>query len=165
MLDGIKPVLGPNWSALEGHLTIRRGDGAPFALAPQSRFFSQPPTVTSESAIATMWDGQLYTVLGAAQGDGRWQLRLWWKPFVTLIWLGGALIALGGAAVAGRALVARGRGTQRNSRSVGMKRWLIWVPLAVFAALLAAGRERTAQARRPHRPLGDDRPAAARTSR
>ena len=33
-----------------------------------------------------------------AQGDdrGRWQLRIWWKPFVTLIWLGGALIALGG---------------------------------------------------------------------
>jgi cytochrome c-type biogenesis protein CcmF len=22
---------------------------------------------------------------------------LWWKPFVTLIWLGGVLIALGGA--------------------------------------------------------------------
>ena len=29
--------------------------------------------------------------------QGRWQLRLWWKPFVTLIWLGGVLIALGGA--------------------------------------------------------------------
>ena len=28
--------------------------------------------------------------------DGRWQLRLWWKPFVTLIWAGGALIAIGG---------------------------------------------------------------------
>jgi cytochrome c-type biogenesis protein CcmF len=24
-------------------------------------------------------------------------MRLWWKPFVTLIWLGGALVALGGA--------------------------------------------------------------------
>ena len=29
-------------------------------------------------------------------GEGRWQLRLWWKPFVTLIWYGGVLIALGG---------------------------------------------------------------------
>ena len=28
---------------------------------------------------------------------GRWQLRLWWKPLVTLIWFGGALVALGGA--------------------------------------------------------------------
>ena len=32
---------------------------------------------------------------GEADGD-RWQLRLWWKPFVTWIWYGGALIALGG---------------------------------------------------------------------
>ena len=40
--------------------------------------------------------------------SGGWQLRLWWKPFVTLIWLGGALIALGGAlALLGR-VVARG---------------------------------------------------------
>jgi cytochrome c-type biogenesis protein CcmF len=36
-------------------------------------------------------------VLGKQDEDGRWQLRLWWKPFVTLIWLGGGLIALGGA--------------------------------------------------------------------
>jgi cytochrome c-type biogenesis protein CcmF len=35
-------------------------------------------------------------VLGKPDGHGRWQLRLWWKPFVTLIWLGGGLIALGG---------------------------------------------------------------------
>ena len=43
-----------------------------------------------------MLDGQLYTVLGKPDAAGGWQLRLWWKPFVTLIWLGGALIALGG---------------------------------------------------------------------
>ena len=42
-----------------------------------------------------MLGGQLYTVLGQREGD-RWQLRLWWKPLVTLIWFGGFLIALGG---------------------------------------------------------------------
>ncbi|MFC3581005.1 heme lyase CcmF/NrfE family subunit [Sphingomonas hylomeconis] len=97
-LDGISPVIGANWSALQARLSVRRGDdGAWFVLRPQSRFFSSPPTTTSESAIATRLDGQLYTVLGAPDGEGRWQLRLWWKPFVTFIWLGGALIALGGA--------------------------------------------------------------------
>jgi len=35
-------------------------------------------------------------VIGEEGEDGRWQLRLWWKPFVTWIWYGGALIALGG---------------------------------------------------------------------
>ena len=101
-LDGISPVIGENWSALQAQLTVTRGDET-FRLRPQSRFFTDPPTTTSESAIATRWDGQLYTVLGAADGNGRWQLRMWWKPFVTFIWLGGALIALGGAlSLAGR---------------------------------------------------------------
>ena len=96
-LLGIAPVLGPNWSALEARLKVVRGNGAPFILRPQSRFFSSPPTVTTESAIATVADGQLYTVLGRQDDTGRWQLRLWWKPFVTLIWAGGALVAIGGA--------------------------------------------------------------------
>ncbi len=95
-LDGIKPVVGEGWSALEARLSATRGDER-LVLRPQSRFFSTPATTTSESAIATLWDGQLYTVLGQPDGEGRWQLRLWWKPFVTLIWLGGGLVALGGA--------------------------------------------------------------------
>ena len=97
-MTGIRPVVGPNWSAIAADLSIRRGEGAmPFILSPQSRFFASPPTTTSESAIATRIDGQLYTVLGQPDGKGGWQVRLWWKPFVTLIWLGGALIGLGGA--------------------------------------------------------------------
>ncbi len=95
-LDGIAPRVGDNWSALEARLTATRGDEA-IELRPQSRFFSAPPTTTAESAIATFADGQLYTVLGRPDGTGRWQLRLWWKPFVTLIWAGGALVAIGGA--------------------------------------------------------------------
>ena len=94
--DAVEPVAGPNWTAIEARLTARRGDGNPFVLAPQARMFSSPPTETSEAAIATRIDGQLYTVLGKGDGQGRWQLRLWWKPFVTLIWFGGGLVALGG---------------------------------------------------------------------
>jgi cytochrome c-type biogenesis protein CcmF len=66
-------------------------------LRPQTRYFSNPPTETNEAAIETFWNGQLYTVVGKEDSAGGWQLRLWWKPFVTLIWAGGALIALGGA--------------------------------------------------------------------
>ena len=65
-------------------------------LHPEARAYWSPPTATSETAIHTGLDGQLYTVLGAEGQDGRWQLRLWWKPFVTLIWAGGALVAFGG---------------------------------------------------------------------
>jgi cytochrome c-type biogenesis protein CcmF len=90
---GIEPVAGPNWTALEATLQAQRGDGLPFLMKPQARMFSSPPTETSEAAIATRLDGQLYLVFGKGDGTGRWQLRLWWKPMVTL---GGAMIAFGG---------------------------------------------------------------------
>ena len=90
----IDPVAGPNWTAIEAELRATRGGGVE-VLRPQARTFANPPTDTNESAIATAWNGQLYTVLGQARGDG-WQLRLWWKPFVTLIWFGGVLMGLGG---------------------------------------------------------------------
>jgi cytochrome c-type biogenesis protein CcmF len=106
--NGVDPVAGPNWTAIEGHLVASRG-GTSIRLDPQSRFFSSPPTETNEAAITTRLDGQLYTVLGRRDGD-RWQLRLWWKPMVTFIWLGGALIALGGLlALIGRLRRERGR--------------------------------------------------------
>jgi cytochrome c-type biogenesis protein CcmF len=101
--ESVTPAAGSNWTALEAELRASRGSGVT-VLRPQARFYTDPPTETTEAAIDTVLSGQLYTVLGKPADDGRWQLRLWWKPLVTLIWLGGALIALGGAlALGGRA--------------------------------------------------------------
>jgi len=94
--DGIEPLAGPNWTAIEARLVASRGGGSSLTMTPQARVFSSPQTETSEADIATLPGGQLYTVLGREDEQGRWQLRLWWKPFVTLIWLGGGMIALGG---------------------------------------------------------------------
>jgi cytochrome c-type biogenesis protein CcmF len=99
----VSAVAGDNWTAVEGELRATRGSGV-HVLRPQTRFFTDPPTETNEAAIDTLLSGQLYTVLGKADEEGRWQLRLWWKPLVTLIWFGGALVALGGLlALAGHA--------------------------------------------------------------
>ena len=98
----MEPVGGPNWTAIEARLEASRG-GSVEELRPQSRTFVDPPTQTTESAIRTLADGQLYAVVGPGDGEGRWQLRLWWKPLVTLIWAGGALIGVGGVlALVGR---------------------------------------------------------------
>ena len=111
-LNDVSPRLGPNWSATEANVTATRG-GFSTTQTPQSRHFTSPEMDTSEAALLTRWDGQLYTVLGAneAAKDGelgpRWQMRIWWKPFVTLIWYGGLMIALGGAlALIGRWMTA-----------------------------------------------------------
>ena len=96
-LDDVKPVLGDNWVAVEGEMVASK-NGDTFILRPQSRQFFKPEMQTSEAALLTRWNGQLYAVIAQPdqEGDGRWQVRLWWKPYVTFIWYGGILIALGG---------------------------------------------------------------------
>jgi cytochrome c-type biogenesis protein CcmF len=122
-LAAVEPVAGPNWTALEGRLLVRYAGAAPIVVRPQARSFWSPPQQTSESALLTRWNGQLYSVLGGEAEGGRWQVRLWWKPFVTLIWLGGILIAMGGLlSMTGRIasdvrrIVARGKIAYRRER-------------------------------------------------
>jgi cytochrome c-type biogenesis protein CcmF len=107
-LDDVTPAAGKNWTAIQAELRASRGSGA-ITLEPETRYFSDPPMETNEAAIRTFWNGQLYTVVGKEDASGAWQLRLWWKPFVTLIWAGGGLIALGGALALGGRLWRRRR--------------------------------------------------------
>src|SRR3546814_3248033 len=73
-------------------------------MKPEARTFpglmGTAPTETNEAALLTRPGGQLYAVLGqpVTSDDGRadrYQIRLWWKPLVWWIWLGGGLIAIG----------------------------------------------------------------------
>ncbi|MDE2436857.1 MAG: heme lyase NrfEFG subunit NrfE, partial [Sphingomonadales bacterium] len=122
-LRTIVPVAGPNWTALEGDMGASYRGGSAEIMRPQSRSFWAPLQQTNESALLTRWNGQLYAVLGEQAEDGRWQLRLWWKPFVIYIWIGGLFIGLGGVlALIGRVasdvrrLVARDKIAYRRLR-------------------------------------------------
>ena len=95
-LTAVEPVAGPNWTALEATMHASYKGGEPSVIRPQARSFWTPPMETSEVALLTRWNGQLYTGIGNEAEGGRWQLRIWWKPFVTWIWYGGVLSALGG---------------------------------------------------------------------
>ena len=88
-LMDVRPVAGPNWTAVEATLDVRR-NGAPVAvLTPQSRMFVAPSQETTESASRAGWmGGELYSVVGKPDGTGRWQIHLWVKPLVRLIWSG-----------------------------------------------------------------------------
>ena len=102
-LADVVPVAGANWTALQADLSASYKDGATIRLRPETRTFWAPAQATTESALATRWNGQLYAVIGEEADNGRWQIRLWWKPFVPCIWLGGMIVALGGVlALVGR---------------------------------------------------------------
>ena len=103
-LQGIRERPGPNYLALEAVTSVANERGASFPLIPQLHQFTDPPMQKNEAAIRTFWNGQLYLVVGEKTVGGRLLMRMWWKPFITLIWLGGAMIAAGGAlALLGRA--------------------------------------------------------------
>ena len=96
-LLGVREKAGPNYQILEAVLSVRKGqDGPEFEMLPQLHAFTDPQMTTNQAAIKTRWNGQLYLVLGENSDGENFLMRLWWKPFVTLIWLGGAMIALGG---------------------------------------------------------------------
>ncbi|OYX63941.1 MAG: heme lyase NrfEFG subunit NrfE [Sphingomonadales bacterium 32-64-17] len=114
-LDAVKPAAGPNWVAMEAEMKVSYQGGEWRDARPQARHFWTPPQETSEVALITRWNGQLYVAIGNQTQDGRWQLRLWWKPFVTWIWYGGLLIALGGSL----ALVGRVAGDLRRRSAKG----------------------------------------------
>ena len=50
----------------------------------------------TEAAISTGLGGDIYVSLGEAVGDGAWSVRIYDKPFVTWIWGGCIIMALGG---------------------------------------------------------------------
>lgn len=115
-MRGTVPVAGPNWTAIEADLAVSRDGVRETILQPQRRSFWSPLQNTTEAALWTRWNGQLYAVLGEPAADGKRKVRLWWKPFVTLIWYGALLVALGGLL----ALLGRARSALR--RSVAAKR-------------------------------------------
>ena len=54
----------------------------------------------SRGAEAARSSAILFAALGDDLGQGRWSVRLQYKPLIRYIWLGAILIALGGAIAA-----------------------------------------------------------------
>ncbi len=119
-LMDVRPIAGPNWTAVEARLDVRRGGDSVAILRPQSRMFVAPAQETTESGRAGWWTGELYSVLGQPDGTGQWQVHLWFKPMVRLIWWGALLMAFGGLLALGgrvRALKPR-RGVEMSGSPI-----------------------------------------------
>ena len=94
--DGLREVDGPNYTAEQARLTYMSGAHQGAHLYPERRFYEAERSQTTEAAITTDLTGHLYAVVGEASGDKR-VLRIWYHPYVALIWLGAVLMALGGS--------------------------------------------------------------------
>jgi cytochrome c-type biogenesis protein CcmF len=100
--QSVMPAAGPNWTALEAELRATRGGGVKVSLRRRASIPTRPPRRARRRSRRSV--GPALHGPGKPAEDGRWQLRLWWKPLITLLWLGAGLIALGGLlALGGRA--------------------------------------------------------------
>ena len=92
---GVEDKKGPNYISSTG-IFIVNDSGNTSILNPEKRFYPVERSVTTEAAIMTKFLSHIYIVLGEKVGDEEWVVRIWYKPFITLIWIGALLTALGG---------------------------------------------------------------------
>ncbi len=67
-------------------------------LEPEARVYTTPPMPTTEAAILSTLTGDLFVVIGEANNkeQSEWAVRLYYKPLQLWLWLGTALMVLGG---------------------------------------------------------------------
>ena len=95
-LRNVDNIRGPNYVAERGVFTVKKDGAVLTTLAPERRRYLVQGTDTTEAAIYSNGIVDLYAVLGAPQGQGRWIAKVYFRPLVPWIWLGGMIIVLGG---------------------------------------------------------------------
>src|SRR5277367_2541801 len=95
-LDSVGERVGPNYKETLASVTVRDGGAVVAELAPARRQFAAREMSTTQAGLATLHFGQIYVSIADPAPDVAVPARLYWKPLVTLIWLGGAAMALGG---------------------------------------------------------------------
>jgi cytochrome c-type biogenesis protein CcmF len=95
--DGAKAIQGPNYRADRGTIRVFNSGGQEVAvLSPEKRTYLVQTRPMTEAGIDPGFTRDIYVSLGETLGNGDWSLRLYYKPFVRWIWLGGIFIAIGG---------------------------------------------------------------------
>ena len=94
--DGLKHEPGPNYTAVIAAFTVREGGDVVGTMRPAKRSFSAREMTTNEAALMMRGPSQLYLSIGDEEAGGL-AIRLYYKPLVLLIWLGGVTMMLGGA--------------------------------------------------------------------
>jgi cytochrome c-type biogenesis protein CcmF len=94
--QGIKEVVGPNYDALQGQIGVSLDGDFVTLLKPEQRTYKVQTMGMTEAGIHTTLFRDIYVALGDPLGKGAWSVRLYYKPFIIWIWLGGFFMAIGG---------------------------------------------------------------------
>ncbi len=98
-LDSVRPVVGPNYEADQGMVTVTRKGRPICQVLPERRLYTAGGQTTSEVGLCYRGASHLYLVLGERREGGSkpaWLVRAYWNPWASLIFLGPVIMALGG---------------------------------------------------------------------
>jgi cytochrome c-type biogenesis protein CcmF len=94
--NGVREVQGPNYLAREGEFRVEKDGREVAELRPQKRLYKVQRNTMTEAAIHPGLTRDLYVALGEPLDAGAWSVRVYYKPFIRWIWLGGLLMMAGG---------------------------------------------------------------------
>ena len=92
----LRNVQGPNFSAIEAEIEIRKNGEYVATVLPQKRQYLVQKSWMTEAGIRAGLDKDLFVALGDQLGNGGWSVRIQYKPLIRFIWLGALIMALGG---------------------------------------------------------------------
>lgn len=87
---------GANYVGGTADIEVRKNGKLEAVLSAEKRFYNVSKMGMTEAAIDWGFSRDLYAALGEKLEDGAWAVRLYYKPFVRWIWIGGLFMALGG---------------------------------------------------------------------
>jgi cytochrome c-type biogenesis protein CcmF len=93
---GVETHKGPNYTANRATIEVSRDGKALTVLHPEKRDYGPRAMPMTEAGIDGGFTRDLFVALGEPLGGNAWSFRIYHKPFVRWIWLGGVLMGLGG---------------------------------------------------------------------
>jgi cytochrome c-type biogenesis protein CcmF len=94
--EGTREMQGPNFRGARGTVEVTKNGKYIEHLYPEKRVYNVQQMPMTEAAIDSGVLGDIYVSLGEPVANGAWSVRVYSKPFVTWIWGGCVLMALGG---------------------------------------------------------------------
>ncbi|SVE20122.1 uncharacterized protein METZ01_LOCUS472976, partial [marine metagenome] len=94
VFNGVSRHENNNYKGFKGDLTVLKNNKEVVRLYPEKRQYQTGMPMT-EAAIDPSISRDLYVALGESLGGGAWSVRIYYKPLVRWIWLGGLMIAIG----------------------------------------------------------------------
>ena len=93
---GMRVVQGPNYLADQALVVVTKDNHHINDLTPEKRRYLASGQTMTEAAIDNGLMRDLYVALGEPLKGDAWAVRVYVKPFVRWVWLGGLFIAIGG---------------------------------------------------------------------